>query len=143
MCDKTTGQCKCKRHVGGLKCDRTVEGGYHLPSIGQYIFSADYIVPHAPHHVLDGNADFDGAVVNGSFASRRVTFNVTESVQTFYIMIYYSLVNGDGEGGSGGRSTKPRIDIEFSKDGQLQFIIHFSMLLKGRTFHNKNKHSIN
>ena len=100
-------RCKCKPHVGGLKCDREVEGGYYLPSIGQYIFSADDIVPHAPHEVF---GDFDGAVVNGSFASRRVSFNVTESAQMFYIMIYYSLIN-DGR-------TSPRIDMEFSKDGK-------------------------
>ena len=78
-----------------------------MPSIGQHIFSADDIVPHAPHEVF---GDFDGAVVNGSFASRRVSFNVTESEQMFYIMIYYSLINDS--------RTSPRIDMEFSKDGK-------------------------
>ncbi|XP_066931784.1 laminin subunit alpha-like [Clytia hemisphaerica] len=118
VCDKVTGQCKCKPKVGGLKCDKEEEGGYYLPSIGQYIFSADDIVPHAPHEFF---GDFDGALVNGSFASRRVSFNVTEKEQTFYIMVYYSLTS----------HISPRIDLEFSKDEKILPVTNY---LKAKEF---------
>jgi len=100
-----------------LKCDREIEGGYYLPSIGQFVFPVDAIVPSAPHKFI---GDFDGAMVNGSFACRRVSFNVTEKEQRFYIMIYYALSN----------KKNPRIDLEFSKDGKGQcfcFVIIFGI----------------
>ena len=35
QCDSLTGQCRCKRGVGGLHCDECQEGYYGLISKGE------------------------------------------------------------------------------------------------------------
>lgn len=121
MCNKNTGQCKCKKHVGGLKCDRTADGGYFLPSVGQYIFTVADIVPYA-RRIKKGR--FYGSSVNGSFASMRLKLEITQPEQHFYIMIYYALAD----------KLKPRIDLEFSNKGQYYIYITLQSLTQSNRF---------
>lgn len=132
VCDKITGQCKCKARVSGLKCDRVTPGDYYLPSIA-HVFGSKDITPSATLEYLDS---FDGAKVNGSFASMRQTLVIqpsgyvsdVDSVSTdgfysnvklvhkrsYYVLIHYAL------------STKgSRIDLEFTKDGEYILVTHY------------------
>lgn len=116
VCNKENGKCKCKPRVGGLKCDRTADGGYFLPSIGQYIFTVADIVPYA-RRIKRGN--FYGSSVNGSFASVRLNLEITQPEQHFYVMIYYAL----------GDRLKPRIDLEFSNNGNINSDIKIGIFI--------------
>lgn len=110
ICDKLTGQCKCKQHVTGIKCNQLETGGYYLPSIGKYNFLGQDISPGSPRGVIKG---LDGTFVNSSYASARMNFKVTNS-QTYYLLMTYALVE----------KMKALIDIEFNNGGSFTYITH-------------------
>ena len=40
-CNQTTGQCSCKPHTSGKRCDR-IEDNYFCPSLDQILYEAEY-----------------------------------------------------------------------------------------------------
>ena len=88
ICDKQTGKCSCKVNVEGNKCDKIADN-FYFPSFGQIEFTAVEIIPYARYDLLDGV--FDGISVNETFASAKLSFNIS-STKKYYLTVYYALL---------------------------------------------------
>ena len=88
ICDKQTGKCSCKENVEGNKCDK-IGDNFYFPSFGQIEFTAADIIPYARYDLMDGF--FDGVSVNETFASAKLSFNISIT-KKYYLAVYYALL---------------------------------------------------